>query len=172
MMRRIRAREAPALMLMHYSLDWRVQKLVAIHPVFLTSAVVRKRAKPHIRPKSRDEYWMCNLDLTVIPPDGKIVIVDGVARSQDETRKEFRASIRLAEIPVKDRGWTSLVLATVRKIGKAQFTTGDLRAYEEAMHAVYPENSHVREKVRQQLQALTALGYLERVARGEYRVLR
>ena len=173
MMRRIRAQEAPALMLMHYSPQWCVQKLIAIHPVFLTPTVVRKRRKPHIRPRSGQEYWMCDLDLTVIPPDGKIVIVDtsGV-RPETETRREFHESKRFAEIPVSRRGWTALVLATVRKMGKAEFTTDDIRAYEEAMHAVYPQNSHVREKVRQQLQILTSLGYLERISRGEYRVLR
>jgi len=63
MMRRIRAQEAPALMLMHYSPAWSVQRLVAVHPVFLTQVVVRKRAKPHIRPGTKQEYWMCDLDL-------------------------------------------------------------------------------------------------------------
>lgn len=172
MMRRIRAEEAPALMLMHYSPEWRVQKLVAIHPVFLTPAVVRKRRRPHIRPRTGQKYWMCDLNLTVIPPDGKIVVVDGVARPQDEARKAFRASMRFAEIPVKNRGWTALVLAKVRMIGKAEFTLADVYAHEEAMHAVYPENSHVKDKIRQQLQVLRNLGYIEFLTkRGEYRIL-
>jgi type II restriction enzyme len=173
MMRRVRAQEAPALMLMHYSPEWCVQGLIAIHPVFLTSAVVRKRAKPHIRPRSRKEYWMCDLDLTVIPPDGKIVIVDGeVARSECDTRREFRESKRFAEIPVANRGWTALVLAAVRKIGKTEFSLDDVYAHEEAMHAVYPTNSHVRPKIRQQMQVLRDLGYIEFLSkRGEYRVL-
>jgi DNA-binding IclR family transcriptional regulator len=42
---------------------------------------------------------------------------------------------------------------------------------EKTFAAAYPNNSHIRPKVRQQLQVLEALGYLERTAKGEYRVL-
>ncbi|MEO7028015.1 MAG: DpnI domain-containing protein [Acidobacteriaceae bacterium] len=173
MMRRIRAQQAPALMLMHYSPQWCVQRLVAVHPVFLTPSVVRKRNKPHLRPVTRREYWMCDLDLTVIPSDGKIVLVDGAGvRPTAETRAAFRESKRFTDIPLSKRGWTALVLAKVRKIGKTEFTLADIYAHEAAMHAVYPENSHVREKIRQQLQALRDLGYIEFLSkRGEYRVL-
>lgn len=45
-------------------------------------------------------------------------------------------------------------------------------AFEDEMHAAYPQNSHVREKIRQQMQVLRDLGYVEFAARGEYRLLR
>jgi type II restriction enzyme len=173
MMRRIHAAEAPALMLMHYAQDWSVQRLIAVHPVFLTAAVVRKRPKPHIRPKTRKEYWMCDLDLTRIPPDGKIVVVgEGAARPRAETRRAFQESMRLADVPLAKRGWTTLVLAAVRKLNKPIFRTKDIYAFADWMRAVYPNNTFIEEKIRQQLQELVALDYLERVARGEYRVLR
>lgn len=172
MMRRIRAEEAPALMLMHYSAGWQVQRLVAVHPVFLTSIVVRKRAKPHIRPKSGAEYWMCDLDLTRIPADGKIAVVTGAdAVDPAAVRAAFAASKRFAEVPVAKRGWTGLVLDAVRKIGKTEFTLAEVYAHEAAQHAAYPGNSHVRDKMRQQLQVLRDLGYLEFAGRGQYRVL-
>jgi type II restriction enzyme len=172
MMRRIRAQEAPALMLMHYSPEWCVQRLVAVHPVFLTAAVVRKRPKPHIRPRSGTAYWMCDLDLTGIPPDGKIVLVeDAKVRPQAVARRAFRESKRFADIPLAKRGWAALVLTAVRKIGKAEFTLAEVYAQEKTMHAAYPENSHVRDKIRQQLQVLRDLGYIEFLERGAYRVL-
>lgn len=41
------------------------------------------------------------------------------------------------------------------------------------MHAAYPQNSRARPKIRQQLQVLRDLGYIEFLSRrGEYRVLR
>jgi len=174
MMRRIKAQEAPALMLMHYAPDWSVKRLVAVHPVFLTPAVIRKRPKPHLRPKTGQAYWMCDLDLTAIPPDGKIVVVgEGVARSHAATRKDFRESLRFGDVPLAKRGWAALVLAAVRKIGKREFTLAEVYAHEDAMHAAYPENSHVRPKIRQQMQVLRDLGYVEFLSqRGEYRLLR
>ena len=171
MMRRMRANEAPALMLMHYMPDWNVQGLIAIHPVFLTTAVVRKRPKPHHRPKTGKEYWMCDLNLAAIPSDGKIVVVGGgEARPHALARREFRESMRFADVPLRKRGWAALVLANVRKMGKTEFTLKDIYAYEEAMHAIYPKNSHVRPKIRQQLQVLRDLGYLEFPERGRYLV--
>jgi type II restriction enzyme len=116
---------------------------------------------------------MCDLDLSVIPPDGKIIVVDKAAgRPQGKARAAFRLSKRFATIPVEKRGWPALVLAAVRKIGKAQFTLAEVYAHEEAMHAAYPENSHVRDKIRQQMQVLRDLGYVEFLSnRGEYRML-
>jgi hypothetical protein len=127
MMKRIRKAEAPALMLMQYSPQWCVQRLVAIHPVFLTPTVVRKRAKPHIRPKSKDEYWMCDLNLSFIPTDGKIVVVEnGMARPHSAPRQEFRDSARFEDVPLAKRGWTALVLAAVRKIGRKELTLAEI----------------------------------------------
>jgi len=65
-----------------------------------------------------------------------------------------------------------MVLSAVRKIGKKQFTLTEVYAHEESMHAAYPENSHIRDKIRQQLQVLRDLGYIEFLdKRGGYRVL-
>ena len=52
------------------------------------------------------------------------------------------------------RGWAGLVLSAVRTIGKREFTLAEVYAHEQAMHAAYPENAHVRPKIRQQLQVL------------------
>jgi type II restriction enzyme len=172
MMRRIRAAEAPALMLLHRSNDWCVQKLVAIHPVFLTPAVVLKRKTAHTRPGSGVKYQMCDLNLTLIPPDGKILVVDdGRVRPVAQARKEFRESSRFSDVPLSKRGWAALVLSALRKIGKKEFTLADVYAHEAAMHAAYPENHHVRDKIRQQMQVLRDLGYVEFLSgRGEYRM--
>jgi type II restriction enzyme len=172
MLRRIRAAEAPALMLLHYSPEWCVQQLVAIHPVFLTPKVVMKRKTAHTRPRTGAQYQMCDLNLTLIPPDGKIVLVgDGQARPEADARREFRESKRFADVPLAKRGWAALVLAAVRKIGKTEFTSKDIYAFADQFHSVYPKNSHIEPKIRQQLQVLRDLGYLEFPERGRYRML-
>jgi len=171
MMGRIAVQEAPTLMLLQYSPTWMVERLTAVSSVFFTPEVVRRRVKPHTR-KSGASYLMCDLDLTVIPPDGKIVVVSGAAlRPETQARAAFARSKRFADIPVEGRGWAGLVLSAVRAIGKQEFTLAEVYAHEAAMHAVYPENTHVRPKIRQQLQVLRDLGYLEFGERGEYKVL-
>lgn len=171
MMREILGKNLPALMLLQYTPEWRVQRLLAIHPTFMTPKIVRRRKTPHTRPRSEKKYWMCNLDLSIVPPDAKIVVVDGAVRPKATVREEFQRLNRFKELKAEERGWTGLVLAKIRKLEKIHFTSKDLYALEGEMHAVYPENSHIKDKIRQQLQVLRDLGYLEFVRRGEYRML-
>jgi len=173
MMRKIHEVQAPALMLAHYSPQWCIEGLLAIHPVFLIPEVVRKRGKPHIRPKSGKEYWMCDLNLVFVPQDGRIPLVNnGVVSPSSKVRQLYKESIRFGELSSNKRGWAALVLAAVRKIGKAEFRLDEVYVFEAEMHAAYPQNSHVRDKIRQQMQVLRDLGYVEFVGRGEYAVVR
>jgi hypothetical protein len=59
----------------------------------------------------------------------------------------------------------------VEAIGKQQFLLDDVYAFEPALSRLYPENRHVKQKIRQQLQVLRDCGYLEFLSRGRYRVL-
>jgi len=170
MMECIRSGNAPALMLLHYSPDWYVRGLIAIHPAFLTPTGVVKRNKPLLRP---EPYWMCSLNLSFIPSDGKIVLVsDGKALPRVDVRLKYLESVQIGKLPLKERGWASLVLAAVRRIGKQHITNADLYAQEKILHAAYPNNRHVRPKIRQQMQELERLGYVHRTSRGEYQVIR
>jgi type II restriction enzyme len=171
MMGRIHEGLAPNLLLLRYTPDWLVTDLTALHAVFLTPTVVE--ARPPLAPSARRAGWVgCNLLLSRIPPDGRIPLVrDGIVMPKSEARRLYAQSERLTELKPEQRGWTALVLTYIRKIGKAEFTLTEVYAFEEAMHAAYPENSHVRDKIRQQLQVLRDLGYLEFPERGRYRML-
>jgi type II restriction enzyme len=172
MMARISAAEAPTLMMLQYTSAWRIHNLLALHSVFLTPAIVEAR-KP-LGPKARRAGWQgCNLRVDRIPIDGKIALVkDGIVSDKSAVRHLFAQSARLAELKPAQRGWTALALDAVRKIGKVEFSLQEIYAFENEMHAAYPQNSHVRDKIRQQMQVLRDLGYVEFVGRGEYRVLR
>jgi hypothetical protein len=43
-------------------------------------------------------------------------------------------------------------------------------AFEGALSNLYPNNRHVQQKIRQQLQVLRDRGYLEFLSRGRYRL--
>lgn len=173
MMQRLTSDSIPALLLMRYSRSWQVDTLMAIHPAFVTPAAIRKRHKPHIRAKSGREYQMCDLDLSMVPSDGKVVLVsDGRAQDRIEARKNFQASGRFTQLAVAKRGWAALVLSAVRQIGLTHFALVDVYKFESTMLAAYPGNCHVREKMRQQMQVLRDLGYVEFLGGGQYRLLR
>jgi type II restriction enzyme len=97
--------------------------------------------------------------------------MDGVIHSKADVRRLFKNSEQLGALKPENRGWTTLALNAVRKIGKREIRLDEVYAFEGEMHAAYSQNSHVRDKIQQQMQVLRDLGYLEFVGRGEYRVV-
>jgi len=63
-------------------------------------------------------------------------------------------------------------MAQIEMLGRKEFTIDDAYGFAPALSALYPENSHVREKIRQQLQFLRDHGWLEFVGRGRYRLIK
>ena len=58
-------------------------------------------------------------------------------------------------------GWTLAVFECTNLIPKQIFTLSDINSFEEHLGGVYPENKHIKEKIRQQLQKLRDLGLIE-----------
>jgi type II restriction enzyme len=145
--------------------------LTAIHHLFLTPNVIAKR-KP-LSASARRAGWVgCNIRLDLIAPEARIPLV-GNGRPCDtrEVRSAFHRFDGLRGIKPAARGWTTLTLRVISGIGQKMFSLSDLYARERIFAASYPENKNVRAKVRQQLQVLRDLGYLEFSGRGFYRTL-
>lgn len=71
------------------------------------------------------------------------------------------------------RGWLSDVLACVEALDVAAgetFTLEEMYGFEEELSRRWPENRHIRAKIRQQLQVLRDEGVLEFVGGGEYQL--
>jgi hypothetical protein len=50
------------------------------------------------------------------------------------------------------------------------FTTAEVYAFERELERLHPDNRHVRDKIRQQLQVLRDAGLLVHVGRGKWRL--
>ena len=55
-------------------------------------------------------------------------------------------------------------------IGRSEFTLDDVYRFEDRLASIYPGNSNVRPKIRQQLQVLRDQGFIEFVGRAIYRL--
>ena len=99
------------------------------------------------------------------------IIRDGVARPRESVREQFRRLNRLREVPIERRGWTTLTLSVLRELQRPEFSLAEIYNREQFFSLVYPNNRNIRAKVRQQLQVLRDLGYLEFCGAGTYRLL-
>ena len=167
MLRAIREDRTPNLFALHYNkILWQVRDLVLI-PHFAFSASAIEARKP-LAPEARRAGWVgCNIVLKNIPPDARIrLISDGVAVPPYQVRESFRRLRPLEEISPKERGWTLDVLRIVRSLGRKEFSNSDVYAFESQLERLHPNNRHIRDKIRQQLQVLRDRGFLIQVERG------
>lgn len=168
---RINAGLTPTLCLLERNDAWEVKSLTAIHASLLTAWAVQPR--PPLSPTARRAGWVgCNIRLDRIPADGEITLIaDGVEQSKEETRRKFQQFLPLSKFSADQRGWTALTLSIVRKLPDRTFSLRDLYAKQEEFSAVYPQNRHVRAKIRQQLQILRDFGVLAFKGNGDYSLL-
>jgi type II restriction enzyme len=172
LMQEIHEDRTPNLFALHYQLlEWRVEKLILVpHFAFPISAIEKR--KP-LSPMAERKGWVgYNIRLNAIPIDARIDIISaGVPIPTRDARTRFERIRPLEKLKVKQRGWTLDVLNAVRSLGKREFSLRELYAREGDLERLHPNNSRVREKIRQQLQILRDdFGLVEFLGRGEYRL--
>lgn len=171
MMSAITEDRTPNLLAMHYDrASWSVRNLILIpHFAFSSSAI---EARPPLRAGARRAGWIgCFIVLEKIAPDARIHLVrDGVVVAPDLVRSSYSRIRSLQVISSKQRGWTLDVLRVVRGLGKKEFRTTDLYAFEPELAQLHPGNRHVRDKIRQQLQFLRDKGLITQVSRGVWAI--
>jgi len=161
----------PNLYVLHYDLAaWSVKTLILI-PQFAFSLSAVERRKPLAATARRAGWVGCNILLARIPPEARIpLVLSGVVSSRAEVRKRYARLKPLSKLDTNQRGWTLDVLSGVRSLGKHEFTLAEAYALEPHLSSLHPNNHNVGPKIRQQLQVLRDLGFLEFLDRGRYRL--
>ena len=161
----------PNFYFMQYELlSWSVKNLLLIPSfAFPLSAVIKR--KP-LSPTARRAGWVgCNIALNRIPQDARIhLVTERRIAPAEQVRAKFQRVKPLAKIDATQRGWTLDVLNAIRTLGKPEFTTDDAYDLIPQRQRLHPDNRHVREKIRQQLQVLRDSELLTHVSRGHWRI--
>jgi type II restriction enzyme len=171
MSQRVRATNNPNLLLLNYDLEqFGVTNLFVVPKHFFVHEIIEER-KP-LAPTARRAGWIgCNILLNRIPESGKIFIVRNSQIQRPETVvAQWQRTLFLRDESIEARGWLVEVMRCVEAIGRQEFQLDDVYAFEGALNQLYPNNRHVRQKIRQQLQVLRDQGYLDFVSRGYYRL--
>ena len=168
----IRSKMTPNLFVVHYNKrDWSVSDVVLVPHFAFSMSVVEKRKA--LSPTARRAGWVgCNILLGRIPADARVVIVkNGAVSMPADVRKQYAVLRPIERLSVENRGWTLDVLNEVRGLRKAEFILSEVYARESFLRRLYPQNHHVREKIRQQLQVLRDLGLINFLGNGRYRLV-
>ncbi len=165
----IRSGQTPNLLALHYDrAEWRVQDLTLI-PSFAFSLSAIEPRKPLAASARRAGWVGCSILLGNIPMDARInVVSDGAVKDPALVRREYARLKPLQDLGQDARGWTLDVLTLVRSLGVQTFTLQELYSRADHVARLHPENRHVKDKIRQQLQRLRDMGLLRFEGRGHY----
>ena len=161
----------PNLFLLNYDLIQReVRNLFVVPKQFFVREIIEER-KPLAASARRAGWIGCNILLNQIPASGKVFIVrDGQPQPKEQVLAQWRKTLFLREEGAEARGWLIEVMKCVEMLGRPEFQLDDVYAFEDRLSQLYPNNRHVKQKIRQQLQVLRDHGYLDFVSRGYYRL--
>jgi type II restriction enzyme len=171
MCERLASDDNPNLFLLNYDLQNRsVINALVIPKQFFVREIIEER--PPLAVTARRAGWVgCNILLGQIPASGKIYFVrDGLEVPKASVLTQWERIKFLRDTSADARGWLIEVMNCVESLGKREFTLDDVYAFEPELARLYPNNRHVKQKIRQQLQVLRDKGYLSFESRGSYRL--
>jgi type II restriction enzyme len=148
-----------------------VLNLLVVPKHFFTADIIEKRRTLPVTAR-RAGWTGCDIVLRGIPVAGRIALVqNGIIVPQAQVLATWRKTLFLRE--QKDpsaRGWLLSVMKCIERLHQQTFSIDQVYRFEDELRRVYPNNRHVREKIRQQLQVLRDKGYLEFAGKGIYRL--
>lgn len=167
MMDRITSLDNPSFFFMHHN-GYEVNNLIIVPKCFFTPNVIEKRKALSVGAQ-RTGWEGCNILMREIPATAKIpVILNGEVLHQKEVISQYNKVYHLQTSPVESRGWLVDILLLVEKMEEV-FTLDQMYAFSDELKIKYPNNNHIQDKIRQQLQFLRDKGFIEFKGRGVYR---
>ncbi|MBI3255814.1 MAG: restriction endonuclease [Candidatus Andersenbacteria bacterium] len=173
MLERLTSSSNPNFFFLNYDLpSLEVTDFLIIPKHFFIPEIIEER-KPLAITARRAGWVGCNILLQSIPQTGKIFFVkNGQIEAKEKILAEWQKTLFLREEKeLSSKGWLLDVMKCIEKLGKREFTLEDTYMFERELGQLHPDNQHIKEKIRQQLQILRDKGYLDFVSRGYYRLM-
>ena len=172
MLERLTGNNNPNLFLLNYDLsNLEVISFLVIPKHFFVPVIIEKR-KPLSLTARRAGWIGCNILLQSIPQTGKIFFVrDKQVEPKGKVLAEWRKTLFLREEKeVSAKGWLLDIMRSIERLGRKEFALDDVYMFERELGKLHPENRHIRDKIRQQLQILRDKNYLQFTGGGRYQL--
>ena len=166
MIKRILSDANPNFLFMAYrKSDYSVRQLMLVPKHFITPAMITPRRKGIA---GRPGYIMCSMNISALPASGKIMLIDKAKAIEPENvLKKWQAHLFLRGQKMLRKGWLLAIMKCLDELPNT-FTLTQMYAFENRLKMQFPQNRHIREKIRQQLQILRDQGLLAISGNGHY----
>jgi Dam-replacing family. len=171
MIERITSIQNPNFFFMTYCNN-SVNNFILIPNHFFTTSIIEKR-KP-LSSEARRAGWIgCNINISDIPESGKIYIVKNNKEiDHNIVITNYKKVETLHTNDLKTRKWIMDILKCIDKIQEDNFSLNQMYAFENILKTQHPNNNHIKDKIRQQLQKLRDIGFLEFTTKGNYKIIK
>lgn len=170
MIERLKSRNNPNFFFLNYDFEnYQVINFVVIPKHFFIPGIIEKR-KPLSQSARRAGWIGCNILLDGIPKSGKIFYVrNGKAEPKAKVLKNWSKTLFLKETKKEEpKGWILDIMNCIDTLNKKEFTLQEIYAFKDILEKKHPQNKHIEDKIRQQLQFLRDKGYLKFLGKGRY----
>ena len=171
MIERINSDNNPSFFFLTYSAELTVNNFLIIPKHFFKPDIIIKR-KPLSATAKRAGWVGCNIDLRKVPESGKVFLVkDQRVIPRDNVTEQFQKTLFLRKQSTDSRGWTLDVWQCIDRL-EDSFSLNQVYAFADLLKLKHPDNNHIKDKIRQQLQVLRDRGIIEFTGRGKYQKTR
>lgn len=172
MIKRLKSNNNPNFFFLNYDLiNFQVMNFLVIPKHFFIPNIIEKR-KPLSNIAQRAGWVGCNVILKNIPETGKIFFIrDKQIEKKENVLSNWKKTLFLREEnEISTKGWLLDIMRCLDKINKKKFSLDDVYIFENELSKLHPDNKHIKDKIRQQLQILRDKNYLDFVSRGYYKL--
>lgn len=172
MLERLKSNNNPNFFLLNYDLlNFTIQNFFVIPKHFFIHEIIEKR-KPLSSTARRAGWTGCNILLQSIPQSGKIFFVkNSQIEPKDKVLTKWQKTLFLREEKeISTKGWLLNIMKCIEKLDNKEFSLNEVYTFEKILSKKHPNNKHIKDKIRQQLQILRDKGYLKFVSKGLYKI--
>lgn len=169
---RINSIQKPHFLFMGYLDSLFVNDFFVVPKYFFVPEIIEKRKA--LSDATRRAGWIgSNILFSKIPQSGKIFYIEnGREIPKDKVLEKWQRTAFLKEVKkIESRGWILDIMNCIEDLGKKEFSLAEIYKYENDLKKIYPDNKHIKDKIRQQLQFLRDRGYIKFVSPGKYEMI-
>ena len=169
---RLQETDKPNFFFLHYLASAHsVNDFFVVPKYFFVPEIIEKRKA--LSENARRSGWVGSYILfSRIPDSGKIYYVEGGREfSKKEILTKWQKTAFLRDVKKPElKGWILDIMNCIDALGKKEFSLNDMYSFDDALSVLHPENKHIKDKIRQQLQFLRDKNYIEFLGGGMYRL--